>query len=295
MTANASLRNPMPTRPLGNLGWQASVLTLGGVKWDFKCTPEEAVALIRRAYELGVNTFDTALVYSNGESERRLGVALEGIRDQVWINTKTSRRPGAHARQDLEGSLLRLRTDRVDLMFIHALDDEQDLARVLAPDGCLAELRKAKEEGLIRFLGVSGHWHKQSMLKLLEREPLDAILIPVGIFNEAYGYSYFRDVVPLARSKGMAILGMKVYGAGRIQHVADLEPYLRFSLGQDLDSAVIGMESIAQLEQTVSLLKRQPPLEPLPPQETEALFAEARRVTQQFDAGEFNWVSHYRR
>src|SRR5687767_9265035 len=88
-TDDTVLLGPMPQRELRNMGWQASVLTLGGVKWEVKCSDSEAVALVHRAIELGVNTFDTAFIYGEGESERKLGLALEGIRDRYWINTKT--------------------------------------------------------------------------------------------------------------------------------------------------------------------------------------------------------------
>src|SRR5258708_12230279 len=83
-----ALGMPMPTRPLGRFGWNSSVITLGGVKWDTQCTDNEAVALVHRAIELGINTFDTAFIYGNGESERKLGLALAALPDRASVNTK---------------------------------------------------------------------------------------------------------------------------------------------------------------------------------------------------------------
>src|SRR5436190_1880147 len=110
-TDDTVLLGPMPQRELRNMGWQASALTLGGVKWEVKCNDSEAVALIHRAIELGVNTFDTAHIYGEGESERKLGLAMDGIRERYWINTKVIDRTYDGAKRQMETSLQRLRTD----------------------------------------------------------------------------------------------------------------------------------------------------------------------------------------
>lgn len=286
-----TLYAPMPKRALRGLDWQASVLTLGGVKWDTQIPEGEAIELIHRALELGVNTFDTAAAYADGESERRLGKALEGRRADVWINTKTTHRDYDGTRRDMDRSLKHLRTDRIDLMYVHGIEDDADCAKVLRPDGVLKAMAEYRDAGHIRHIGVSGHWYKQNMIRAIEAYPFEAVLMPVGIFNEAYGYSYLKEVVPVAREKGIAVMGMKVMGAGRAKHAADVTPYLQFSINQDIDTAVIGCDSLAQLENNVRIVKAQPPA--LPATETEALFREARDVTQAWDAGEFNWVQHY--
>jgi len=129
------------------------------------------------------------------------------------------------------------------------------------------------------------------MERILAEFPFDAVLFPIGLFNLAYGYSFVDTVLPLARQRGMAVMGMKVFGAGRVKHAASIEPYLRYSLNLPVDTMVIGCDSIAQLEQTVRVVKSQPP--PLTAVEQAALFPECRRITQAWDKGEFNWVSHY--
>ncbi|HTS18542.1 MAG TPA: aldo/keto reductase [Verrucomicrobiae bacterium] len=290
--ADERLTGPMPTRALGKTGWQASVLTLGGVKWD-TCVPEaDAVELIQRAVELGVNTFDTAHMYGGGESERRLGVALHGVGRPVFVSTKITERSREGARRQMDISLQRLGMNRVDLMFVHGLDNEEDYQKVVGPDGVLRAIEEYRSAGHVRFVGVSGHWYRPNMEKILGEYAFDAVLCPVGLFNLAYGYSYADTVLPLARQRGMAAMGMKVFGAGRVKHAASIEPYLRYSLNVPVDSLVIGCDSIAQLEQTVRIVKSQPP--PLSVAEQEALFPECRQITQSWDRGEFNWVSHYR-
>ena len=281
----------MPTRPLGKTGWQASVLTLGGVKWDTELSAADAVALIQRALELGVNTFDTAHMYGGGESERRLGQALRGASQPVFISTKITDRSHDGARRQMDISLQRLGRDRVDLMFIHGLDNDDDYRQVVGPNGVLRALEEYKSAGRTRYVGVSGHWYRHNMERIITEFPFDAVLHPVGLFNLAYRYSFVDTVLPLARQRGMAVMGMKVFGAGRVKHAASIEPYLRYSLNLPVDSLVIGCDSIAQLEATVRVVKSQPP--PLTVPEQEALFPECRRITQSWDKGEFNWVSHY--
>lgn len=282
---------PMPRRKLGRTGWEASLLTLGGVKWDTRLTEAEAIALVHRAIELGVNTFDTAAAYSNGQSERRLGKALAGRRDEVWIDTKTGKRDAGEARRQIDESLDHLATDRIDLLFVHALDDDEDCRRVLAPNSVLKTIEEYQRAGHVRFVGVSGHWYKHNMKRILEAYPFDAALMPAGLANVAYDYDFMSEVAPVARARGAAVMGMKVFAAGRVQHAASVEPYLRYSLNQPIDTAVIGCDSIAQLEQTVRIVKQQPP--PLSPVEQANLLPEAIAITQSFDKGEFSWVQHY--
>lgn len=294
-TSRDTLLDPMPRRKLGSTGWEASLLTIGGVKWDVLVSEGEAIELLHRAIELGVNTFDTAANYGRGASETRLGKALEGRRDRVWINTKTTCRDYDGAKAELERSLERLRTDVIDLYFMHQVGGREDLARACDPDGVLKVIDEYKRAGHIRFAGVSGHHHKEHMLRMIEAADLDAVLLPAGVFNEAYNYSYVREVVPAARRSGMAVLGMKVFAAGRVKHVASIEPYLRFSIHQDIDTAVIGCDSIAQLEQTVRIVKAMP--EALTVEDVEALKPEALEVTrpEKWDAHEFNWVEFYKK
>jgi aryl-alcohol dehydrogenase-like predicted oxidoreductase len=283
---------PMPTRPLGPFNWQASVITMGGVKWDTDCTDAQAVALLHRAMELGINTFDTAYIYGDGESERKLGLAMQGVRHKYWVNTKVIDRTYDGAMRMMETSLKRLQMDYVDLMFVHSVDSEDHRQAILGPNSVLKAVDEMRRNGHVRHIGVSGHWVKHVMKSLLEEIDFEAVLFPVGIYNEAYGYSFLKEVLPTARAKGMAVLGMKVYAAGRVKHCRDRETYLRFSLGQDIDTAVLGMDTIAQLEENVRIAKTPGPTPT--DEEVRSLYPEALAATQQFDPGEFEWVSHYK-
>ncbi len=291
-TAADNLLGPMPQRPLGRTGWNASILTMGGVKWDTMCGDDEAAALVHRAIELGINTFDTAHAYGNGESERKLGLALDGVRHRVWVETKVMDRTYDGAMRQLETSLKRLRTDYVDLLFVHSVDDDENRQQILKPNSVLKAVEQLKAAGTIRFAGVSGHWVKDVQARLIQEYAFDAVLCPVGIVNLAYNYSFVETVLPVARDRGMAVLAMKVFAAGRVKLARSIEPYLRYALSQDVDTAVIGVDSIAQLEESVRIAKS--PLAPLSDEEIASLLPEAREITQSWDDGEFGYVEGYK-
>jgi aryl-alcohol dehydrogenase-like predicted oxidoreductase len=124
-------------------------------------------AMIQRALELGVNTFDTAHGYGGGESERRLGQALRGARQPVFVSTKIIDRTRDGARWQMDTSLQRLGMDRVDLMFVHGLDDEEDYRKVVGPNSVLRAIEEFRSAGRIRLVGVSGHWYRQNMERIL--------------------------------------------------------------------------------------------------------------------------------
>ncbi len=282
---------PMPQRPLGKFGWNASVLTLGGVKWDTMRPDDEAIALIHRALELGINTFDTAFIYGKGESERKLGLALEGIRRKVWVETKVIDRTYDGAKEQMETSLTRLKTDYVDLMFVHSVDDEEQYRQIMGPNSVIKAIEEFRAAGHIRHIGVSGHWVKDVQARIIQEYPFEAVLCPVGIINLAYDYSFVDSVLPIARERGMAVLAMKILGAGRAKNARSVEPYFRYTLGQDIDTAVVGVDSIAQLEENVRIAKRaqRAPTD----SEIAAILSEAREITQEWDEGEFDYVKGY--
>jgi aryl-alcohol dehydrogenase-like predicted oxidoreductase len=281
----------MPTRPLGRTGWDASVIALGGVKWDTQCSEDEAIGIIRRAIELGINVVDTAHGYGNGQSETRLGLALDGLRDRVFVSTKTWERSYDTAMRDMEESLRRLRVEHVDLMVVHSLDSEGEYRQIMSRPSVLDAIETLREAGVVRFVGVSGHWVKHVLRRIITEYPFDAVICPAGLFNLAYNYTFHDTVIAEARARRMAVLGMKVFGAGRVKHARSVEPYLRYGLHQPVDSLIIGADSVAHVEEIVRIARAAPPA--MTPDEVEALLPEAVAITQAFGPGEFRWLSHY--
>jgi uncharacterized protein len=148
----------MPTRVLGRTGARVSILAMGGGS-RFLMYEEEDKALeaLNRAFDLGITYMDTAYGYGNGLSEQRVGKVMKTRRQGIFLATKINKRNGDEAQRVLEGSLRRLQTDHLDLIHVHSLTDEQDLAAVESPDGVLKVLLKLREEKVTRFIGITSH------------------------------------------------------------------------------------------------------------------------------------------
>src|SRR5512138_2507594 len=169
---------PLPTRQLGKTGLRVTALALGGQGViERRGHEDRAIALIRRALALGVNYFDTAIKY--GPSRDNLGRALEGARDGVVLASKVHARDRDGAWRQLEESLKLLRTERVDVLQIHDVKPV-DLEPIFAKDGVYRALAEMREQGLVRFLGVTGHSEPGVLLEAIRREPFDNVLMALN-------------------------------------------------------------------------------------------------------------------
>jgi len=254
------------------------------VRYNF-LDDEAAVAVVHRALELGINVIDTAHSYS--DSERKIGLALKGRRQEVFLNTKSGSRTYDGLKAEFEESLRRLQTDRVDLLFVHGIHDEADRRQILRPGGVLKAIEEYRAAGHLRFVGLSGHNDWEAMRQALQDYDFDAVLFPVGAFNRAR-YSFEEAILPLVQEKGLAALGMKVAGSGRFRKVADIVPYFRYSLNLPVDTVVVGVDNIAQLEQNVAAVCGD--LSRLGEAEEKALLQEAWDLTREFEEGEWCWL-----
>jgi aryl-alcohol dehydrogenase-like predicted oxidoreductase len=181
----------MEHRRLGRLGRENSVLIFGGAALS-EITEEEADSAISLALEAGVDHFDTAADY--GDSELHYGRWMPEIRDDIFLSTKTGERDSDDARRQIEASLERLRVDRVDLIQLHAVGDLEDLDRATRAGGSLEAAIEARDEGLVRAVGITGHGHEApaTHLEALRRYPFDTVLTPWN-FILSIDASYRRD------------------------------------------------------------------------------------------------------
>jgi uncharacterized protein len=259
-----ALAGPMPTRPLGATGEKVSVLALGG--HPISTLPDEreadAVAIVRRAIELGVTYLDTAPSYGEHRSERRIGKAVEGRRDKVLIATKSYLAPKAKALEELDASLKALGTDRVDVFQIHAVGDDADRKLKLdAEKGTLAAALAAKKAGKARFIGVTGHMDPEVLAQCLRDFAFDTLLVPVNCADPLHA-SFVKTALPVAKERRVGVVAMKVFAAGRLVEGERATPAecLRFALSQDVATATAGVTSIAQLEADVRAAKSFAPM-----------------------------------
>jgi len=243
---------PMPLRKLGRTSLELPILGLGTAPLGTLPDDQEdaAVALIARAFALGVRYFDTAPSYDDHRAERRLGKALVGKRDQVVLATKSFLLPKANALAELEASLRALGTDHVDVFQIHAIGDDEDRKRKLDPEkGVLAAALQARKDGKCRFLGVTGHAEPEVLARCLDDFPFDTILVPINCADPLW-VSFVQGVLPKARALGTAVVAMKVFAAGKLVATGKVSAAecLRWSLSQDVAVAVPGCRTLAELE-----------------------------------------------
>ncbi|MDH7570592.1 MAG: aldo/keto reductase [Armatimonadota bacterium] len=277
---------PMPRRRLGSTGWEVSMLALGGV--NYHLLPDaEAAAVVHRALDLGINMVDTAAAYGKGESERKIGLVMAERRGEVFLNSKTGDRTRDGALASVEQSLKRLRTDHIDLLFVHGVENEEDARRILQRPGVLDALEELRAAGVVRYLGLSGHNDRDAMLACLREYPFDAVLFPVGAANRVR-YSFEETILPYAHERGMIVLGMKLMLMGKVRETRDPSVYLRYSLNLPIHAGVVGVDNMAQLEYNVAVAKGS--LDPVEGEALQQLLAEARDVTAHFSEGQWCWL-----
>ena len=233
-------------------------------------TPE-AQAVIREALEQGITYFDSARAYAG--SEQYYGTiwpAIPEVRANIFQTSKSAGRNRKEAWQDLQRTLSNLGTPYLDLWQIHDVRTEEDLAAIEGPGGALEAFLEARDQGLTRFIGVTGHHDPRILTRAVENWPVDAVLLPVNPVEGSLG-GFLDSTLAAARRKGIAVIGMKVLGAGYylqpgLKVSADL--LIRYALSQDITLAIVGCATPAEV-QTLAAAGRA--FEPLPPQEQETL------------------------
>jgi len=229
----------IPKRPLGKTGWNASIYAVGTAEIP---GAEETVIALDQLIDAGVNYIDTAPSYMETRSEQAIGRVMKRRRKEVFLATKTLARDADGAYREVRESLDRLQTDRIDLLQVHAVNDAGTLDAVLKKGGAAEGLERAKKEGLIRFIGITGHTRPEVILDALKRYPFASILVPVSALDKHI--SDFNDeVIPYARKQSVAVVGMKsLKGMERASGGSfDPEPLLRYAWSQPIDCLTIGL------------------------------------------------------
>ena len=249
----------MEQRPFGKTGEKFSILSFGAQRIvdGHRCSEEEALGMINHALDSGIRYFDTAWIYSAGQSEERLGKVAQHRRKEMWIATKVWARGRQEARRQLTESLERLQTDYVDEWRVHNVWCLEDLDKVTAPGGVLEAAVKARDEGLVRYISISGHTDPRVQLEALERFPFDTVLCATSVLDH-FICSFAEEFVPVANSRGVAVVGMKVMGLGRLAHIYDRA--LRYTFGLPISTAIVGMESMEQLKMNIAVAEGYRPL-----------------------------------
>jgi len=285
---------PIPRR-LYKDGVKLSIVGFGGIVVVGQ-QQADANNEVARAFDRGVNYFDVAPSYGNGEAEEKLGIALRPYRKNAFLACKTQERGAAGARTELEHSLKVLDTDHFDLYQLHAMSKMEDVDTVLGPKGAMETFTKARDEGKIRYLGFSAH-NEDVALRLIEQFPFDSVLFPINYVCIAQG-NFGPRLLKKAKEKKVTCLALKSLAytpwANRDERragnskcwyrpISDLEKArlaLRFTLSENVTAAIPpGDEKIYRIAETLAAQ-----FTPLSPNERETLLASSQGLSPIFKA-----------
>ena len=266
--SNAARTLEVPKRALGRTGEQVSMVGLGGYHIGVSLLKSSGVKLIRAAVDRGITFLDNSWDYHDGGSEERMGAALaDGYRERVFLMTKVDGRTKESVTKQLETSLERLRTDRVDLLQFHEVIRFEDVDRVFNQGGAEAML-EARAAGKIRYIGFTGHKDPSVHLYMLEQAKahgftFDTVQMPLNVMD-AHFRSFQQRVLPEAVAQGLGVLGMKPIGAGKIVKACDLTATecLHYAMNLPTSVVITGIDKEEYIDQAVEAAASFRPLSP---------------------------------
>jgi len=252
----------MPLRALGKTGLMVSIVGFGSGSQYLRASEADADKIIQRAIELGINYFDTAASYGNGDSERRLGKYLVPMhRSKVVLVSKSGERTAEGAKRQLDQSLMNLGTDKLDILHFHEMGSTRDTDAIMAKGGAYEVYQRAKEQGVIRFIGLTGHVSATVLIDAMRRIKPDVMMCPQNAAREA---GFTDMVIPFGQQAGIGLLGMKVTAQdGLLRSGVKAEELVRYSLSLPVSSMIIGMRSLAVIDSCAAIARTLKPLTPM--------------------------------
>jgi aryl-alcohol dehydrogenase-like predicted oxidoreductase len=304
LPSNPATESAMPTRNLGKTGYRVGIFSLGGqAAIERADNAAVAVPIIEKALDLGVNYVDTSSIYGGPQrwSERYVGEVMKKRRNQAFLASKTRERTKEGSLRMLEESLKLLNTDHLDLWQLHDIGSDNEVQQIFAKGGAMEALLQAKDQKMVRFLGITGHFRPEPLIDCIHRYPFDTILMAVNA-ADPHHFSFSQELLPLAVEKQMGIIGMKVPARGRIlsswtpppieaqKHswegmvlaptpgTLDMRQAMYYSLSLPVSTVIIGCDSVVQLEHNVQLARS---FTPYSEKQMTALVAKTEPVSKQ--------------
>ena len=260
--------NGIGRRRLGKSDAALSIIGVGGYHLGLSSVREQdAIAIIRRALDEGINFLDNCWDYNNGTSEERMGKALQdGYRQKAFLMTKIDGRTGPEARKQIEQSLKRLKTDHVDLIQIHEVIRITDPEQAFLPGNVIEVLQQARKEGKIRFIGFTGHKSPEMHTHMINTAvqhgfQFDTVQMPVNALDHHYD-SFGQKVIPLAQKHGISVLGMKPLSNAAILKTNTITAVeaLHYAMSVPVTITITGCQSMANLEQALGVARNFKPM-----------------------------------
>jgi uncharacterized protein len=252
-------KTKLPERVLGRTGVKVPIIAFGcGSRFLMYESEDEALRALNHVIDSGVTYLDTAMDYGKGMSETRVGMVMRTRRKEVWLATKVPppARTRDEAMREVEKSLKRLQTDRVDLLHLHSLTTGEDLQKIESKDGAMKALYELREQKVARFIGMTSHTDGAVMAKAIEHNDLDCVQMAM---NPARALQFEELALPAAKKKNLGVILMKVtaqeklLGAGSGK--AGIEPLIRYALSLPVSTAVIGMPKLQFIDQNIAIAK----------------------------------------
>ena len=292
-------KGEMLYRTLGRTGEQVSVIGLGGHHIGRPKEEQDGIRLIHSAIERGINFMDNSWDYHKGGSEIRMGKALQGTyRDKAFVMTKIDGRTKAEATKQINESLKRLKSDRIDLMQHHEIIRMEDPDRIFAPGGAMEAVVEAQKAGKIRYIGFTGHKDPLVHLRMLEVAAqnnfrFDAVQMPLNVMD-AHFRSFEKQVLPILVKNQIGVLGMKSMGDPYILKSNTVKPIecLHYAMNLPTSTVITGFENMQLLDQALEAVRT---FKPMSQEQVQALLNKTRtaaakgqyelfKTTSQFDS-----------
>jgi hypothetical protein len=271
-SAGVGAAPPMPERALGRTGHKVRLFSLGGQATLEKAgTRDESMAIVNRAIDLGVNYIDTAAAYGRSRepgsttppiSQSYIGEVMKTRRREVFLASKTHDRTRDGSLALLDESLKLLNTDHLDLWQLHNVRTDEQLEQIFGKDGAIEALTRARDQKMVRFLGITGHFDPAILAKGLERFPFDTLLVALNPADR-HRLSFIDELLPLANKQGLGIIGMKIPARGRLLRadgVSSMRQAMHYVLSLPISTVIVGCDTVAQLEENVALAREFAPM-----------------------------------
>ena len=286
--AKPDSKNGIPYRTLGRTGERVSLIGLGGYHLGNQSDPDESIRIIRTGIDEGINFLDNCWDYNNGESEIRMGRALrDGYRQKAFLMTKVDGRDKSTAAAQLDESLRRLQTDRIDLLQFHEVIRETDPDRIFAEGGAIEAVFQAQKAGKIRYIGFTGHKSPDIHLKMLATASkhgftFDTVQMPLNVMD-AHFDSFEQKVLPVLTKNDIGVLGMKSMGDHFILASQTVTPIecLHYPMNLPTSVVITGCDSLPILQQALHAARS---FQPMDSSQVAALLAKTAKAAQ---AGQF--------
>jgi predicted aldo/keto reductase-like oxidoreductase len=287
-TPQSKFSNGIPYRTLGRSREKVSLVGLGGYHLGKQADPQESIRIMRTGLDEGINFLDNCWDYNGGESEIRMGNALrDGYRQKAFLMSKIDGRTNAAATSQINESLRRLQTDRIDLLQFHEVIRDNDPDRIFAEGGAMEAVLQAQKAGKIRYIGFTGHKSPDIHLKMLATASkhnftFDAVQMPLNVMD-AHFNSFEKRVLPVLLKSEIGVLGMKPMGDRVIleSNTATAVECLHYAMNLPTSVVITGCDSLPILHQALQAARS---FKPLDSSEITSLLAKTAKAA---DVGQF--------